>query len=390
MKDKTKLINAGRVKRYTGAAVNPRLVRASTIVFDTVEQMNEAAKQCNNSVEYYGRRGTATTFALTQAIAELENAEGCYVYSCGTAAITSSLLAFLSHGDHVLMVDSVYEPTREFADGTLTRLGIEVSYYDPLIGARIESLIRANTKVIFLESPGSWTMEVQDVPAIAKVAKQHDVVTIIDNTYATPINFRPLDVGVDVSIHSATKYLCGHSDVMLGVASANAASWPTLQKYSYQLGHCAAVDDCYSALRGLRTLSLRMSQHNDSAVYLASWLQKQNLVHSVRHPGFDDCPGSEYFHRDFSGGNGLFSVLLKSGNQQALDAMLNSFEHFKMGFSWGGFESLALGSMTMSNRRTVTDWQDTEPILRLHIGLEDVEDLKADLAQALAVYANYL
>ena len=390
MKDKTKLINAGRAKKYTGAAVNPKLVRASTIVFDSVDQMNEAGKHCNNSVEYYGRRGTATTFALAEAIAELENAEGCYVYPCGTAAITSSLLAFLSHGDHVLIVDSVYEPTREFADGTLKRLGVEVGYYDPLIGASIESLIQANTKVIFLESPGSWTMEVQDVPAIAEVARRHDVVTIIDNTYATPVNFRPLDVGVDISVHSATKYLCGHSDVMLGVASANAAKWPILQKFSYQLGQCASVDDCYSALRGLRTLSLRMAQHHESALYLANWLKEQEQVVAVRHPSFDDCPGSEFFHRDFLGGNGLFSVVLKSGSQEALDAMLDSFEHFKMGFSWGGFESLALGSMTMSNRRTATQWQESGPILRLHIGLEDVEDLKADLAQGLAVYAGQL
>lgn len=388
MKDRTKLINAGRSKKFTGAAVNPKLVRASTIVFDTVDEMNEAGKHCNDSVEYYGRRGTATTFALTQAMAELENAEGCYVYPCGTAAITASLLAFLSQGDHLLMVDSVYEPTREFADGTLTRLGVEVSYYDPSIGANIESLVQPNTKVIFLESPGSWTMEIQDVPAIAKIAKQHNIVTMMDNTYATPVNFRPLDVGVDISIHSATKYLCGHSDVMLGVASANQACWPTLQKFSYQLGHCASVDDCYSTLRGLRTLSLRMAQHHESALFLATWLQQHPQVHAVRHPSFNDCPGSEFFHRDFQGGNGLFSVVLKPGNQVALDAMLDSFEHFKMGFSWGGFESLALGSMTMSHRRTATQWQEPGPLLRLHIGLEDVEDLKVDLTQGLAVYAD--
>ena len=385
MKEKTKLINAGRSKEFTGSAVNPKLVRTSTVVFETVEQMNMAGEQCNQNVEYYGRRGTSTTFAFTQAIAELENAAGCFVYPCGTAAITSSLLAFLAQGDHLLMVDSVYEPTREFVDGTLKRLGVEVSYYDPADN-NLEALCQVNTKVIFLESPGSWTMEVQDVPTIAKLAKRLGIVTIIDNTYATPINFRPLDVGIDISIHSATKYLCGHSDVMLGVASASQSTWLQLQKFSFQLGQCASVDDCYTVLRGLRTLSVRMAQHNESALTIAAWLQGHPLVDHVRHPAFETCPGHEYFKRDFVGGNGLFSFVLKQGNQVALDAMLDSLKHFKMGFSWGGYESLALGSTSMAGRRTATQWSQPGPLVRLHIGLEDVQDLQSDLEQGLKVF----
>ena len=218
MKDDTKLVEAGREKHFTGAAVNPKIVRASTIVFDSVAEMRQAGRERDHGTEYYGRRGTSTTFAFTTAMCELEHAAGCYVYPCGSAAIASSLLSFLSAGDHLLMVDSVYEPTREFCDGTLTRYGVEVTYYDPLIGSGIEGLLQDNTKVIFMESPGSLTMELQDVPGIAAVARKRDIITMIDNTYATPVNFKPLDHGVDISIHSATKYLNGHSDVMLGVA----------------------------------------------------------------------------------------------------------------------------------------------------------------------------
>lgn len=389
MKKNTKIINAGRGKKFTGSAVNPKLVRTSTVVFDTVEQMQQAGQQCNNGVEFYGRRGTSTTFALSQAMSELENAEGCYIYPCGTAAITTCLLSFLSAGDHLLMVDSVYEPTREFVDGTLKRLGIECDYYSPLIGSEIKQFIKPNTKVIFLESPGSWTMEVQDVPAIAKIAQAHNIITMIDNTYATPFNFKPLSVGIDISIHSATKYLSGHSDVMLGVASANKATWPTLQNNSYQLGQCASVDDCYTTLRGLRTLAVRMAQHDTSALAIAHYLAEHELVDRVLHPALPSCPGSQFFERDFSGGNGLFSFVLKGGDQAALNAMLNSFTHFKMGFSWGGYESLVLGSYGVASSRMLTQEDTTGPIVRLHIGLEDISDLQQDLDQALAVFKRH-
>lgn len=392
MNKNTRIIHAGRSKKFTGAAVNPKLVRASTVVFDSVAEMDRAAQARDDGVEYYGRRGTSTTFALTDAMCELENAAGCYVYPCGTAAITASLLSFLSAGDHLLMVDTVYEPTREFVDDTLARMGIEADYYDPLIGANIGQLIKPNTKVIFLESPGSWSMEVQDVPAIVRTAKasRGDIVTMIDNTYATPYNFKPLDIGVDISIHSATKYLSGHSDVMLGVASANETTWRQLQKNSYQLGQCASVDDCYTTLRGLRTLPVRMHQHATSALDIAQWLQQHELVDHVRHPALSSCPGHEHYQRDFTGGNGLFSFVLKVSNQAAMTAMLDSLEHFKMGFSWGGYESLILSSSNFARQRTVTQWAAKGHLVRLHIGLEDVDDLRLDLERGLRVFSAHL
>lgn len=394
MNKRTKLVNAGRKKEFTGAAVNPAITRASTIVFDSVQEMNQAYKGKDEGVEYYGRRGTKTTFALTEAMTELEGAAGCYVYPCGTAAITASLMSFLDQGDHLLMVDSVYEPTRDFVDGTLARMGIQSDYYDPMLGDALSSLVKPNTKVIFLESPGSLSMEVQDVPAIVSVAKKHGLVTMIDNTYASPVNFRPLDFGVDISIHSATKYLAGHSDVMLGVASANKKCWKQLQQRSYELGHCASPDDCYSVLKGIRTLDVRMQRHDQNARQIASWLQGHDLVDHVRHPALASCPGNDVFKRDFGGGNGLFSFVLAStesgSNRRALNAFLDSLHHFKMGFSWGGYESLVLGVSNLQSKRSTTPWDHSGPLVRLHVGLEDTQDLIADLKQGLECYRGAL
>lgn len=390
MKKDTVLISAGRSKKHTGSAVNPSITRASTIVFDSVSEMAEAGRdkaywfdQGSGAAEYYGRRGTSTTFAFNDAMCELENAAGSYVYSCGTAAITSALLAFLNAGDHLLMVDSVYEPTRDFCQGTLARLGIELSYYDPMIGAGITKLIKDNTRVIFLESPGSLTMEVQDVPAIVEVAKHNDVVTMIDNTFASPFNFKPLDFGVDISIHSATKYLNGHSDVMLGVASANAIHWPRLRDRSYELGQCASVDDIYTTLRGVRTLGVRMREHERNALEVARWLGQHDLVEQLLHPAFESCPGHDFFQRDFSGGNGLFSFVLKQSNARAIAAMVDNMRHFKMGFSWGGYESLILPVGSAPAKRTVAPWALGRSLVRLHIGLEDTQDLIDDLNNGL-------
>jgi len=379
MKKDTVLITTGRDKKYTGSAVNPKLSRASTIVFDTVAEMAQAGREKsyqfdteNQAAEYYGRRGTSTTLAFNDAMCELEGAAGSYVYPCGTAAITASLFSFLSAGDHLLMVDSVYEPTRDFCQGTLTRMGIEVSYYDPMIGGGISQLVQDNTKVIFLESPGSLTMEVQDVPSIVEVAKANAIVTMSDNTYASPFNFKPLDFGVDISIHSATKYLNGHSDVMLGVASANAKAWPQLRDNSYELGQCASVDDIYTTLRGVRTLGVRMREH-----------QRNDLVERVLHPAFDTCPGHEFFKRDFSGANGLFSIVLTDANRNALASMLDNLSHFKMGFSWGGFESLILPVGSVPAKRAEAPWSLGSRLIRLHIGLEDSDDLIQDLSAGL-------
>ena len=378
----TRLIHAGRNKLYTGYAVNPPVVRASTIVFDTFAELRQATLQRGNRVPFYGRRGTDTHFALQEAICELEGGAGCALYPCGAAAISGALLAFLKSGDHLLMVDSAYEPTRALCDKLLSGLGIETTYYDPQIGAGIASLINANTKVIFLESPGSLTFEMQDIPAITAIARQHNIVTILDNTWASPILCQPFALGVDVSVQSATKYIVGHSDVMLGTASANAQHWPQLREHSYLMGYCASADDAYTALRGLRTLAVRLKQHEQSALQVANWLSQRSEVETVLHPALPCHPGHAIFQRDFSGSNGLFSFVLKQGSQQQIEAFVEGMAHFKMGFSWGGFESLITATMKVQNLRSATAWPYKGPLIRLHIGLEDVDDLMADLTAA--------
>ncbi|MCC5452257.1 cystathionine beta-lyase [Rheinheimera sp. UJ51] len=384
MKKNTQLIHAGRGKKWTGSAVNPPIVRASTIVFETMEELKNASKNKGNAVPYYGRRGTATHFAFQEAMCELEGGAGCALYPCGAAAISGALLAFLKAGDHLLMVDTAYEPTRGLCEKVLAGLGIETSYYDPLLGAEIESLIRPNTKVIFLESPGSLTMEVQDIPAICQVAKAHNIITMLDNTWASPILCRPFELGVDISIQAATKYIIGHSDVMLGTASANEQHWPQLREQSYLLGYCASPDDVYQASRGLRTLGVRLKQHEKNALEVAEWLAQRPEVETVRHPAFPEHPGHLFFQRDFNGSNGLFSFVLKQGSAAQVQAFIEGMQHFKMGFSWGGYESLITAVPNVQALRSVTHWPYAGPLLRLHIGLEDPEDLLADLEQAFA------
>ncbi|ESP90960.1 cystathionine beta-lyase [Pseudoalteromonas luteoviolacea] len=389
MKKNTKLASAGRKPQYTQGTVNPVVQRASTVVFDSVADMHEAIKERGNRTLFYGRRGTNTHYALQDALTELENGAGCALYPSGAAAISQSLLSFLKSGDHLLMVDTAYEPTRDLCDKILSGLGITTTYYDPMIGAGIKDLIQENTKVLFLESPGSITMEVQDVPALVKEAKAHGLITMLDNTYGNGWHYRPLEHGVDISIQAATKYIVGHSDVMMGVAVANEEYWPVLRENSYLLGQCTSADDAYLALRGLRTMPVRLQQHEKSALAVAKWVEKHPLVDHVRHPALPSNPGHEHFKRDFDGSNGLFSFVMKTGNQKAINRFLDSLHHFKMGFSWGGFESLVTANRSMAALRTTTGWEHG-PIIRLHIGLEDVEDLIADLEQALAVYESHL
>lgn len=389
MRDDTQLVAVGRRKEHTGAAVNPRLVRASTIVFDSVAEMLAADQQKNRGTEFYGRRGTSTTFAFTEAMCELEGAAGCYVYSCGTSAITASLMSFLSAGDHLLMVDSVYEPTREFCCGSLARFGVETTFYDPL-HASLSDLIRDNTRVIFIESPGSLTMEVQDILGIVALAQANGITTIMDNTYATPLHFKPLSVGVDVAVHSATKYLNGHSDIMLGVASANAAHWSQLQARSYELGQSASVDDVYTTLRGLRTLGVRIRQQASSALKIAEWIATRPEVDHLRHPSFATCPGHDFFARDSKGANGLFSFVLKHNQPLAVNALVDGLQHFKLGFSWGGYESLILAANNFSARRSATRWDESKALVRLSIGLEDPSDLIKDLDNGFDRYNEAL
>ncbi|WP_394132172.1 cystathionine beta-lyase [Shewanella maritima] len=382
----TKIVSTGRDKKYTKGVINPPVYRASTVVFDTMDAMRHAIKHKTDGELFYGRRGTPTHFAFQQAISELEGGAGTSLYPSGAAAISGALLSFLAKGDHLLMVDNVYEPTRDLCDKLLADYGVETTYYNPLIGADIAELIQPNTKVIFLESPGSITMEIQDVPGICAVAKQHDIITMLDNTWASPINCRPFEMGVDISIQAATKYIVGHSDVMIGTATANEQHWPTLRERSYLMGQTTSPDDVYMANRGLRTLGVRLAQHEKNALTVANWLDQRAEVDHLRHPAFETCPGHEFFKRDFSGGNGLFSFVLKQGNLAAVTAFVENMQHFKMGFSWGGYESLILGYFGIDKIRSATGWDNSKPLIRLHIGLENVDDLIADLENAFERY----
>ncbi|MGE0668148.1 MAG: cystathionine beta-lyase [Sphingomonadales bacterium] len=380
MKKPTRIVESGRGGKYAPGMINVPVYHASTIVFPTVAALREAVSRRNEQVLYYGRRGTPTQWALCDAMTELEGGAGCVLYGSGLAAITGAILAFAEAGDHLLMTDSVYEPARAFCDGVLARLGIETTYYDPLIGGGIAGLMRPNTRVVFTESPGSLTFEIQDIPAIAAAAHAGGAVVLNDNTCATPLNLRVLDLGADVAIHSLTKYVVGHSDAMLGAAVANEASIARLRRGGWYFGHAAAPDDCYLALRGLRTLEPRMRQQSETALALARWFEKRPEVDRVLHPALPGCPGHDIWRRDFTGASSIFSIVMKQGSDAAISAMLDGYRHIGIGFSYGGFESLVLPS-NPSGVRTATAW--TGPLIRFHAGLEDAGDLIADLQAGL-------
>ena len=373
----TRLAHSGYEPRDFHGFVNPPVVHASTVLFPDAKTM--AARDQKYT---YGTRGTPTSDALAKAIDELEGSAGTVIVPSGLVAVTLPLLAFLSAGDHALIVDSVYNPTRRFADGMLKRFGVEVDYYDPLIGAGIADLMKPNTKVVFTESPASNTFEVQDIPAIAKAARAGGAIVMMDNTWATPVYFRPLDHGVDISIHAATKYPAGHSDVLLGTVSANERAWERLHETFLTLGCCAGPDDTYQVLRGLRTMGVRLERHQQNALEIARWLETQQGVARVLHPALESCPGHEFWKRDFSGASGIFSMVLDGGGQKEAHAFLDALEIFSLGYSWGGYESLAV-HCNLSDR-VVAKGPYPGPLMRLQIGLEDVEDLKADLTRALA------
>lgn len=376
----TQLAHAGNNPGDYFGFVNPPVVRASTVLFP------DAATMAARSQKYtYGTRGTPTTDALAQAMDTLEGSAGTIIVPSGLAAVTVPLLAFLSAGDHALIVDSVYGPTRHFANTMLKRMGIEVEYYDPAIGAGIAALMRANTKVVFTESPGSNTFEIQDIPAIAKVAREAGAVVMMDNTWATPLYFKPLDHGVDISIHAATKYPAGHSDVLSGTVSANEQCWPRLHEAFVTLGCCAGPDDVYQVLRGLRTMGVRLEHHRKSALHIARWLETEPGVARVLHPALESHAGHELWKRDFSGSSGIFSIVLAGGDQNRAHAFLDALQIFGLGYSWGGFESLAL-HVSLADR-TITAGSYEGPLIRLQIGLEDVEDIKADIARGLKAAA---
>ena len=371
----TKLVEGGRRKEWRGRLVNPPVERASTILFDTVAELNGSRPALG---EYrYGLQGTATHWALSDGLTQLEpGAAGTALYPSGLAAISGALLSVLSAGDELLVTDSVYGPTRKLCDTILKRLGISTRYYDPLTGAGIAELIGEKTRAILLESPGSLTMEVQDIPAITAVAKERGIVTLLDNTWATPLFFPAIAAGVDISMIAATKYVGGHADVMIGAATANEKHFDRLQRTAWDLGNAVSPDDAWLASRGLRTLGVRLKQHEASALKIARWLKEQPQVGLVLHPALPDCPGHEYWTRDFKGSSGLFAFELRGDSA----ALVDRLELFGIGYSWGGYESLAL---PVSPLRKVSS-APAKNLVRLHIGLEDPEDLIEDLARALA------
>jgi cystathionine beta-lyase len=380
--DATRVVSAGRREEWTQGIVNPPIWRASTILYDSVAELRGRVSDTHHRL-FYGRRGTPTQWALADALTELEpGAEGTFLYCSGVAALAAALLSVLSPGDELLLVDSAYDPTRSLATGLLKRMGIGTRFYDPLIGGGIAELIREDTRAILMESPGSLTMEVQDVPAIVAAAKARGVTTLIDNTWATPLLFPAIAHGVDLTILACTKYVVGHSDAMLGSVTAARGHFARLRDTSFQLGQVASADDCWLGSRGLRTMAMRLKQHEASALKIARWLAEQPQVARVLHPALPGHEGHEVFLRDFKGASGLFSFVLDGGDDAARAALIDGLELFGIGYSWGGFESLAL-PVDPQRYRSVTTRDDAGPVVRLQIGLEDPDDLIADLAAGL-------
>ena len=382
--DDTILTHLGNRPRDNFGVVNPPVYHASTILFPTVATLREAnADFARFSMVTYGRQGTPTTIAFEEAVAALEDADRALALPSGLAAIAATLMSFLKAGDHLLMVDTVYGPVRSLCKRLLAGLGIETSYYDPALGDRIVDLMRPETRLVYLEAPGSLTFEMQDVAALAAAAKSRGATVVMDNTWATPLFFKPLRHGVDVVIEAATKYIGGHSDLMMGVVAADHDRLVRVKAAAHTMGHAAAPDDCYLALRGLRTLSVRLERHQRTAIELARWLRARPEVERVLYPALPEDPGHALWKRDFAGATGLFSVVLKPCAPQALEAMLDGMALFGMGYSWGGYESLILPVDPRASR-SATRWEAAGPVLRLHAGLEDVRDLIADLERGFA------
>ncbi|MCP4956959.1 MAG: cystathionine beta-lyase [Photobacterium aquimaris] len=384
----TQLVTAGRSKKFGQGAVNSVIQRASSLVFDSVADKKQATANRANGELFYGRRGTLTHFSLQQAMVEIEGGAGCYLYPCGAAAVANTILAFVAAGDHLLMTGAAYEPTQEFCNVVLKGLNVDTTYYDPSVGADIADKIQPNTKVVFLESPSSITMEVQDIPAIVKAVRaiNPEIVIIVDNTWAAGVLFKALDHGVDISVQAGTKYIVGHSDAMLGTAVANSRCWEQLRERSYLMGQMVDADTAYVAARGLRTMGVRLKQHHESSIKIAEWLAQHPQVERVNHPALPSCKGHEFFMRDFSGSCGLFSFVLKKRlDSQQIANFLDNFTHFSMAYSWGGYESLILTNQPEELNRIrpagKVDFNGT--LVRVHIGLEDSDDLLNDLAKGL-------
>jgi len=381
----TALVNAGRSKKYTQGSVNSVIQRASSLVFETVEAKKHATRNRAKGELFYGRRGTLTHFSLQEAMCELEGGAGCALFPCGAAAVANTLLAFVEQGDHILITNTAYEPTQDFATKILGKLGVTTTWFDPLIGAQIADQVQPNTKVVFLESPGSITMEVHDVPAIVEAVRRvaPNAIIMIDNTWAAGILFKALDFGIDISIQAGTKYLIGHSDAMVGTAVANARCWDQLRENAYLMGQMVDADTAYMTSRGLRTLGVRLRQHHESSLKIAEWLAIHPQVAQVNHPALPGSKGHEFWKRDFTGSSGLFSfVLRKRLNDRELAEYLDNFTLFSMAYSWGGYESLILANQPehIAAIRPDGEVDFDGTLIRVHIGLENVDDLLADLA----------
>lgn len=386
MKESTRLVSLGRDSERFGGMVNTPVFRGSTILSSSMAEWEQRKKDRANDVagaSTYGRFGTPTTHALQDAVAELEGGYRALLFPSGLAAITTTLTALLSAGDHVLVTDSAYSPTRTFLSQVLSRFGVEMTLYDPRVGAGIEALMRANTRMVYVESPGSETFEIQDVPAIAAVAHRRGARVVMDNTWGTPLFFKPFEHGVDVSVQAATKYIVGHSDALLGVATCSREVWPLMRQTAQDMGQTAGPEEAYLALRGMRTLGVRLRQHWHAGLRVAQWLQGRDEVEAVLHPALPDHPGHALWKRDFTGACGLFSVVLKTRSAQETAAFVDHLKLFGLGVSWGGFESLVV-PFTPGERHRGERWPWRGQALRLHVGLEDPDDLIDDLAHALS------
>ncbi|MCP5081632.1 MAG: cystathionine beta-lyase [Alphaproteobacteria bacterium] len=374
----TDIVHSGRHPHENHGFVNPPVYHASTIFFPSYEALK------SRDVKYgYGRRGTPTMEALEEAVASLEGGYGSKICPSGLSAITTMLLSFLKAGDHLLVTDSTYRPTRSFCDHVLKDLGVETTYYDPMLGADIATLFKDNTKLVYTECPGSQTMEVQDIPAIVEAAHAKGILVSTDNTWSAGHYFKAFAHGCDISVQAGTKYIVGHSDAMLGTITVTEELWPTLDRYWQLIGSCAGPDDIYLGQRGLRTLDVRLERHMKNTIEIASWLQERDEVERVMYPALPSDPGHEIWKRDFSGASGLFSFVLKPVPEHAVAKFFNTLQFFGMGYSWGGYESLAV-PFDPSSYRSATVWPHEGSGVRLHIGLEDVDDLKADLDGAFA------
>jgi len=383
-KKDTKIILSGKIKTSKSNFVNSPIYKGSTVLFKTVEEMNRSMKIKNSQILTYGRYGSLSTFEFERAIAEIDEGHSSVATSSGTAAIVASLLAVLKTGDHILMTDSAYGVSRNLTKGLLSNMGITTTFYKPDIGKEIIGLIKKNTRVIFIESPGSLTFEIQNIPMLVEVAKKNNLITMMDNTWATSLFYKPLYNGIDISIQSATKYIVGHSDAMLGVITTNKKYTKSIRESAHNMGSCPGPEDIYLGIRGLKTLSIRLQKHQENAFKVIEWLKTRQEVDKILYPALPNNAGHKIWKRDFLGATGLFSLTLKGTKKSLINKMLNKLKLFNMGYSWGGYESLIL-PIEPEKLRDTYEWKNDGGTLRIHVGLEDPDDLINDLKENINI-----